>query len=65
VRRPAGVTLAWRDLEGQPHSARLTGFAARCAQHEADHLDGVLTLDRLDPGQLAALEPALERLRQA
>jgi peptide deformylase len=65
VRRPAEVTLDWQDLEGQLHSARLTGFAARCAQHEADHLDGVLTLDRLDPGQLAALEPALERLRQA
>lgn len=46
VTRPAAVTLRWTDLDGVRHARRLTGFAAVVAQHEADHLDGVLILDR-------------------
>lgn len=63
VSRPVEVTLDWQDLDGNRHSRRLSGFSARCAQHEADHLDGVVILDRLDAAALAALEPALARLR--
>jgi peptide deformylase len=63
IARPVEVTLAWQDLDGRPHRQRLTGFAARCAQHEADHLDGIVTLDRLSREELAELEPALARLR--
>ena len=49
VTRPDAVTLRWTDLDGASHSARLTGFAATCAQHEMDHLDGRVTFDRLSP----------------
>lgn len=35
------------DLEGQPLEIEGTGFFARCLQHETDHLDGLLYLDRL------------------
>lgn len=45
VTRPASVTLNFTDLTGARQSHRLTGFAAACAQHEADHLDGILILD--------------------
>ena len=45
VTRPARVTLRWTDLEGRRREARLDGIAAVCAQHEFDHLDGVLILD--------------------
>lgn len=49
VSRAAEIRMAWTDLDGRPKIAALTGFAAICAQHEYDHLDGVLTLDRLSP----------------
>ncbi len=49
VTRATEIDLAWTDLDGTSRSERLTGFAAICAQHEYDHLDGILTLDRLSP----------------
>lgn len=49
VRRPQAIRMAWTGLDGARHEARLAGFAAICAQHEADHLDGVLALDHLAP----------------
>ena len=36
--------------------ADLTGFDAICAQHEIDHLDGIVTLDRLSPEARAKAE---------
>jgi peptide deformylase len=53
VTRPAEVTLEWTDLLGQRQRADLTGFAAICAQHEWDHLNGRLCID-LDEGQAPA-----------
>lgn len=49
ITRPDRVRLDYTDLNGAPQSATLDGAAARCAQHELDHLDGVVTLDRLSP----------------
>jgi peptide deformylase len=45
------------DLEGKPISIEATGMAARCLQHEVDHLDGTVYVDRLPAdlrGQLLA-----------
>ena len=49
VTRAEWVKLEAQDLEGQPVSIRARGLAARVYQHEMDHLDGVLFIDRLDP----------------
>ena len=53
VRVPVGratkVTLEGQDENGQALSLELEGLRARIAQHELDHLDGVLILDRTDP----------------
>jgi peptide deformylase len=35
------------DADGAPVSIEATGMAARCLQHEVDHLDGVVYVDRL------------------
>ena len=59
VARAETVQLRWTDLEGDVHEATLTGFAAICAQHEYDHLDGILTLDRLGPEARALAEAAV------
>jgi peptide deformylase len=49
VARPAEVALRWQDLEGVEHGRRFEGFAATCVQHEIDHLDGILCIDREEP----------------
>ena len=49
VPRANEITLSWTGLDGQRHTETLTGFTAICAQHEYDHLDGIVTLDRLTP----------------
>ncbi|MBM7069114.1 peptide deformylase [Actibacterium sp. 188UL27-1] len=56
VERPTAVTLGWTDLTGDKHSKRFTGFAAVCVQHELDHLDGIVTLDRIDADQRRRIE---------
>lgn len=56
VERAETVAMRWTDLDGAVHEARLDGFAAICAQHEFDHLDGILTLDRLSPEARARAE---------
>jgi len=53
VSRPDCIRMVWTDLSGTRREADLTGFAALCAQHELDHLDGVVTLDRVDAAQRA------------
>ncbi len=60
ITRPAEIDLRWQDLDGQAHSGRFDGFAAACIQHETDHLDGVLTLDRLTPEARAEAVAAYE-----
>jgi peptide deformylase len=60
VERPVSLTLEGRDVVGGPLRLELTGLAARVVQHEADHLDGVLILQRTD-GE--SRREALARLR--
>ncbi|MFM9996212.1 MAG: peptide deformylase [Phycisphaerales bacterium] len=47
VLRPAGITLTATGLDGKEFTARAGGLLSRCWQHEVDHLDGVLILDRM------------------
>ncbi|MCV2889375.1 peptide deformylase [Ruegeria aquimaris] len=55
VTRPKAVTVQWTAPEGDIHMADFDGFEARCIQHEFDHLNGVVTLDHLDPQARAAM----------
>jgi peptide deformylase len=47
VLRPPTVTITAYDLQGRQFTTQATGLLARCWQHEVDHLDGVLILDRM------------------
>jgi peptide deformylase len=49
VTRFEWVVLEAHDLQGRPVSMRARGLRARVFQHEMDHLDGVLFIDRLEP----------------
>jgi peptide deformylase len=47
VIRPTDINIAALDLEGRSFSQQGTDLLARCWQHEYDHIDGVLILDKL------------------
>lgn len=49
VRRPTTVTIRAQDTNGAWFEERASGLLARCWQHENDHLDGVLIIDKMDP----------------
>ena len=42
----------------------VSGFPAQAVQHEMDHIDGVLFIDRMSPVERARMEPLLEELRK-
>lgn len=47
VSRSTSLILVWNDEHGGIHRDEFVGFEARAVQHELDHLDGVLFLDRV------------------
>ena len=55
VTRPALATVTGLDLHGRPVTVTGTGTLARCLQHETDHLDGILYVDRLPAAERAAI----------
>jgi peptide deformylase len=61
VERPLYARFSGRDVEGEPIVIEAAGLEARVLQHEVDHLDGVLILDRTTREQRKA---ALRALRE-
>jgi peptide deformylase len=62
VLRPITITAKFQDEHGVPHRLRCDGLFARCIQHEADHLNGVLFIDRMEKKVRAKLDPAIKAL---
>jgi peptide deformylase len=63
VERPTGITISGQDATGAPLRIETSGLLARILQHEIDHLDGVLILDRTDrESRKAAMREMRERL---
>ena len=58
VLRKAVVEVEGLDIEGRPFKERLEGLDARVVQHEIDHLDGVLFIDKVDLATLHWAWPA-------
>lgn len=48
VERPTAITVTGQDVSGEPLRIKAQDMLARVLQHEVDHLDGVLILDRTD-----------------
>lgn len=63
VTRPARVRIAATDLEGSPFELDAEELEARALQHELDHLDGVLFVDRLRGLRRQRAKSFLRRLR--
>jgi peptide deformylase len=60
--RAYGVVAKGFDMHGEPVTLEGSGHLARCVQHETDHLDGILFIDRLDPVQRKL---AMKEIREA
>ena len=63
VPRPARAVVRGLDRHGQPVAVEGTGLLARALQHEMDHLDGHLFLDRLRPIRRRLMERAIRKRR--
>jgi peptide deformylase len=61
-KRKANVVAHGQNMFGDPITVDGTAVLARCIQHEADHLDGVLFVDRLDA---ATRKAAMKEIREA
>jgi peptide deformylase len=62
VKRSWGVVAKGFNMYGDPVTIEGTQLLARCIQHETDHLDGILFIDRMDPAQRKA---AMKAIRDA
>lgn len=60
--RALGVVAKGWNMHGDPVTVEGTHLLARCVQHETDHLDGVLFIDRLDP---AKRKEAMKMIRES
>lgn len=62
VKRSEKLVLSAYDLSGKEINLQLSGLFARAVQHEYDHLDGVLFIDRLAPAVLLSIKQSLSEL---
>jgi len=62
VRRPEKIIISAYNLAGEELTYELSGLFARAAQHEFDHLDGILFIDRLSPANRLKIKEALADL---
>ncbi len=59
VKRSDKIVISAYNLAGKEVDYRLDGFFARAVQHEYDHLDGILFIDRLSPSAMLSVKQEL------
>jgi peptide deformylase len=64
VARPDRILATYQDLDGVEHSLECDGLLARCIQHEVDHLNGVLFIDRMEKPTYAEIKKEVQALKQ-
>ena len=62
VTRPDAITAHFQDERGIPHVLKCDGLFSRCIQHEVDHLNGVLFIDRMEKKTRNAIDDAVKAL---
>ncbi len=65
IRRPMNATLTCLDLEGRSVTLAATDLPARIWQHEMDHINGVLIIDKMTPMDRIATRKLLKELEVA
>jgi peptide deformylase len=64
IERAASVSVRATTLDGEPIEFHASGLLARAVQHEIDHLNGILFIDRMNSATKASLESRLKRMRK-
>jgi peptide deformylase len=64
IERAKSVTTRAQNLDGAPIEIEATGFLARAIQHEVDHLNGILFIDRMSSAAKTSLSSKLKRLQK-
>ena len=64
IERSKSVIVRAQTLEGGTIEIEASGFLARAIQHEGDHLNGILFIDRMNSAAKAALSSRLKRLQK-
>ncbi|HTD02131.1 MAG TPA: peptide deformylase [Chthoniobacterales bacterium] len=62
--RAKSITVRAQNLDGEPIEIETTGFLARAVQHEVDHLNGILFIDRMSTAAKISLSSTLKRLQK-
>ncbi len=64
VIRPNNIEVTFQDLKGGHHKIQSSSFLGRVIQHEVDHLNGILFIDRMEKETLDAIKPELKKLKR-
>ena len=62
VPRPDAIRVTFQDLQGASHTLMCNGLLGRCIQHEVDHLNGTLFIDRMKKKVRAGIEKHIKEL---
>ena len=62
IARPDLIRVTFQDAQGTPHTLVCNGLFGRCIQHEVDHLNGTLFIDRMEKAARRPLERAITAL---
>jgi peptide deformylase len=62
IQRPSGIKVTYQTLEGETHVIETDGLLARAFQHETDHLNGILFIDRMSSVAKLSLKRKLREL---
>lgn len=63
ILRHTEITLKFTDIDGHTREEKLRDFAARVVQHEIDHLNGILFIDKMSPAKKFAIKRKLAALK--
>ena len=64
VARPERILVRYQDLDGVRHELECDGLLARCIQHEAEHLDGILFTERMEKKVYAEVKAEVQALKK-
>lgn len=63
INRPEGIKATWMNLDGQELCVEADGLLARAIQHEVDHLNGILFIDRMSSAKKMGLKRTIRAIQ--
>ena len=64
VARPELIIVKYQDIDGNVHNLECDGLLGRCIQHEVDHLNGILFIDRMEKEAYSEIKKDIQTLKK-